>query len=94
MDVVTGLVEDDGTAGGSLQSWRQEEEEVEGGNCREREGEMVQPPREVVGWLLVVEMVMNKTVEGVGVAKGHGEERMKRQFIVVVKTGGGADFLT
>jgi len=54
----------------------------------------VQPPREVVGWLLVVEMVMNKTVEGVGVAKGHGEERMKRQFIVAVKTGGGADFLT
>jgi hypothetical protein len=72
-----------------LRSWRQEEEE-KGETCRERKGEMVQPPCEVVGWLLVVEMVMNKTVV---VAEGHGGERKKRQFIVVVKTGEKVIFL-
>jgi hypothetical protein len=80
MDAVTSLVEDGGTAGGSLQSWRQEEEEEEeeGETFRERKGEMVQPPHEVVEWLFVVEMVMNKTVVGVVMGEGHGGERMKR----------------
>ena len=52
-----------------------------------KEREVVQPPREVVRQLLVVEMVVDKPVMRVVVANGHDGERRKK-FMVVVKTRG------
>jgi hypothetical protein len=46
---------------------------------REREREVLRPPREVVRRLLVVNIMVDKTLVGVVVAEGHDGERKKEE---------------
>lgn len=69
-------------------------EEEEGEVCRgerERENSVARLLCEVVGQLLVVEMVVVKSVVRVLVAEGHGGER-EREFMVAAEMGGKANF--